>query len=151
MILQMGLEPTTFCSEDRCSAIEPLKLLRVFKFSKTHVNPKNTDAYARYPSCMVCNRLSMILTFLLSTQHTLIQIIINHKIDYGLLVKWQLSVVPFHNMFARIIVSTMHFLSLKISLLSIPSSLIAQAFVTAHAETSCEMLTKKCARRFLFQ
>ena len=26
-ILQMGLEPTTFCSEDRCSAIEPLKLM----------------------------------------------------------------------------------------------------------------------------
>ena len=26
-ILQMGLEPTTFCSEDRCSTIEPLKLM----------------------------------------------------------------------------------------------------------------------------
>ena len=26
-LLQMGLEPTAFCSEDRCSAIEPLKLI----------------------------------------------------------------------------------------------------------------------------
>ena len=25
-LLQTGLEPATFCSEDRCSAIEPLKL-----------------------------------------------------------------------------------------------------------------------------
>ena len=39
MTHQMGLEPTTFCSEDRCSTIEPLVLAEIQDLPSNHKQP----------------------------------------------------------------------------------------------------------------